>query len=70
VHKMSDLIKSVVFAANNLKQTQEIYHSSAASLQETINLNREQIVGLNTELQDIKSILREGFRLPPLSDKD
>jgi hypothetical protein len=71
VHKMTDLIKSVVFAANNLKQTQEIYHASASSLQETINMNRTQIENLSTELQDIKSILREGFRLPPLpSNKD
>lgn len=71
VHKMSDLIKSVVFAANNLKQTQEVYHATATSLQETINMNREQIENLSTELQDIKSILREGFRLPPIvSNKD
>ena len=70
VHKMSDLIKSVIFATNNLKQTQEIYHASAASLQETINMNREQIENLSGELQDIKSILREGFRLPPQPNKD
>jgi hypothetical protein len=70
LHKMSDLIKSVIFATNNLKQTQEIYHASAASLQETINMNREQIESLSAELQDIKSILREGFRLPPLPNKD
>jgi hypothetical protein len=70
MHKMGDLIKSVVFAANNLKQTQEIYHSSAASLRETIEINREQIEGLTTELQDIKSLLREGFRLPPVPHKD
>jgi hypothetical protein len=70
VHKMTDLIKSVVFAANNLKQTQEVYHASATSLQETINTNRGQIENLSTELQDIKSILREGFRLPLLPNKD
>ena len=65
VHKMSDLIKSVVFATNNLKQTQEIYHASATSLQETINTNQEYIEGLSAELSEIKSILRDGFRLPP-----
>jgi hypothetical protein len=70
MHKMGDLIKSVVFAANNLKQTQEIYHSSAASLRDTIEINREQIEGLTSELQDIKSLLREGFRLPPVPHKD
>ena len=71
LHRMSDLIKSVVFASNNLKQTQEVYYASATSLQETINANREQIKGLSTELSDIKSILREGFRLsPPPTNKD
>lgn len=70
VHKMSDLVKSVVFATNSLKQTQEVYHASAMSLQETIDMNRDQIEGLSTELQEIKSILREGFRLPPPPAKD
>lgn len=65
LHKMSDLIKSVVFAANNLKQTQEVYHASASSLQETINMNRAYIEGLSSELSEIKAILRDGFRLPP-----
>jgi hypothetical protein len=71
VHKMTDLIKSVVFAANNLKKTQEIYHESAISLQETINVNRTQIEGLSAELMEIKLILRDGFRLPqPLPKND
>ncbi|MFT5656939.1 MAG: hypothetical protein ACI9KN_000208 [Gammaproteobacteria bacterium] len=71
VHKMGDLIKSVILATNNLKQTQEIYHASATSLRETINTNREQIESLSSELSEIKSILREGFRLPaPLINKD
>lgn len=71
VHKMSDLIKSVVYAANNLKQTQEVYHACATSLQETISLqetnstDREHIERLSAELSEIKSILRDGFRLPP-----
>jgi hypothetical protein len=70
VHKMGDLIKSVVNATQNLKQTQEIYHTSAMSLQETININREQIETLSSDLNDIKSVLREGFRLPPLPSKN
>lgn len=70
VHKMSDLIKSVVFASNNLKQTQEIYHASAISLQETINTNREYIEGLSAEFSEIKTILCSGFRLPPPNNKD
>jgi hypothetical protein len=65
VHKMGDLIKSVIFAADNLKATQELYHNSAMTLQQTITTNREQIDNLSDEMESIKHILREGFRLPP-----
>lgn len=65
VHKMSDLIKSVIHATDNLKMTQEIYHDSALSLQQTISVYQQQIDNLNDEMESIKGILREGFRLPP-----
>jgi hypothetical protein len=65
VHKMGDLIKSVIYAADNLKATQELYHNSAMTLQQTITANREQIDNLSDEMESIRHILREGFRLPP-----
>jgi hypothetical protein len=65
LHKMGDLIKSVIYAADNLKATQELYHNSAMTLQQTITANREQIDNLGDEMESIKHILREGFRLPP-----
>ena len=65
IHKMGDLIKSVILAADNLKATQELYHNSAMTLQQTITANREQIDNLGNEMESIKHILREGFRLPP-----
>ncbi|MDH3386956.1 MAG: hypothetical protein OEN02_03540 [Gammaproteobacteria bacterium] len=64
VHKMSDLIKSVIHATHNLKMTQEVYHDAAVTLQQTITANRQQIDNLTDELEGIKTILREGFRLP------
>ena len=64
VHKMSDLIKSVIHATDRLRSTQETYHDAALSLQQTIFTNQQQIEHLGTELEDIKLILREGFRLP------
>ncbi len=64
VHQMSDLVKSVIHAADNLKRTQEVYHDSALTLQQTIAANRRQLDELHAELEDIKQILREGFRLP------
>ena len=64
VHKMSDLIKSVILAADKLRQTQETYHDAAITLQQTIAVNQQQTDRLAVELAQIRQILREGFRLP------
>ncbi len=69
VHKMSDLIKSVVNAADKLKVTQDTYYEAAVGLQQTISANQQQIEKLGDEMASIKHILREGFRLPP-SDRE
>ncbi len=65
VHKMSDLIKSVIHAADHLRATQETYHDSAVTLQQSIGAYRQQMDDLGREIEDVKTILREGFRLPP-----
>ena len=64
VSKMSDLIKSIIVAADNLKMTQETYHDAAMTLQQTIGANHQQMENLSGELDAIKQLLREGFRLP------
>ena len=61
---MSDLIKSVILATNKLKQTQETYHDAAITLQQTIIANQQQPDRFAGELEQIRHILREGFRLP------
>jgi hypothetical protein len=70
VHRLSDLIKSVIVATDRLKQTQETYHDSAITLQQTIAANQQQADRFVDELQQIRQILREGFRLPPERAKD
>jgi len=65
VHKLSDLIKSVILAADRLKQTQDTYHDAAVTLQQMIETQPQQADRFALELEDIKRILREGFRLPP-----
>ena len=70
VNKMSDLIKSVILATNSLKNTQDTYHDAAMTLQQTIAANREQINSLGTELNEIKQLLREGFRLPNADEEN
>jgi hypothetical protein len=69
VHKLSDLIKSVILAADRLKQTQDTYHDAALTLQQTIETNQQQADRFALELENIKRILREGFRLPPGHDQ-
>jgi hypothetical protein len=69
VHKMGDLIKSVIHATDKLKQTQDTYHDAAMTLHQTINTNQHQIDQLVDEIHGIKRILRDGFRLP-LADKE
>ncbi len=59
VNKMADLIKSVIHAADKLKNTQEIYHGSALTLQETISLNQGQISHLSSDMSEIKSLLTQ-----------
>ena len=64
VKKMSDLVKSVVVAADNLKMTQEVYHDAAMNLHNNIAAQQQQLETLGSEMNDIKRILRQGFRLP------
>lgn len=65
VHDMSDLIQSVNLAADMLKQTQETYQDAAVSLQQTIANNQQQADRIADEMEQIRKILREGFRLTP-----
>ncbi len=64
VERMSKLIKSVIHAADMLKMTQDTYHETAVGLQRSLTSNQQQIDTLSDELESIKNILREGFRLP------
>ena len=62
--RTADLIKAVILAGENLKSTQEVYQASALTLQESISSNQDQMGILFDDMEDIKSLLREGFRLP------
>jgi hypothetical protein len=64
VNQMSELIKSVIHAADKLRATQDTYHETALGLQQMIAVNQEKIESLGSELDSIRHILREGFRLP------
>lgn len=63
-YELEELVKSVRDTVNNLKLTQEVYHESALTLHNNINKSHQQVLQFQGELADIKSVLREGFRLP------
>ena len=69
VHKMADLIKSVIHATDKLKKTQDTYQEAAITLNQTITTNQQQVDQLVDEIHGIKQILRDGFRLP-LTDEE
>jgi hypothetical protein len=62
VNKMGDLIKSIIHATDNLKNTQKIYHASALTLKETISSNQEQINHMSINLSEVKSLLADNIK--------
>ena len=78
VLRMGSLVDSVIQASDKLRATQDTYHEAALELRQAIGSNhqvivdlqlaigasQQQIETLGTELEGIKQILREGFRLP------
>jgi hypothetical protein len=67
-NRMAGLIKAVIMAGDKLKSTQEVYQDSALSLQQSISSNQQQMGILFDDMAEIKSLLREGFRLPQPED--
>ena len=63
IHQMSGLIKGIIRATEKMNQTQEIYLTSAMTLQQSINNNKQQMDTLTHDISVIKQILRDGFRL-------
>ncbi len=61
--KMEGLIKAIIRSSNKMIDTQEIYHSTAVTLNEVVAAQKAQIEQLTTDISDIKQLLKEGFRL-------
>ena len=54
-----------------MSQTQETYQDSANTLQANIEFHQQMLQNLSGDLQQVKQLLREGFRLPNLpADSD
>jgi hypothetical protein len=64
INQMSGLIKGIIRATEKMTETQEIYHSSATTLMQSINSNKQQMDKLSGDIVTIKKLLRDGFRLP------
>ncbi len=69
--KLGELIKSLVLVTDKMSQTQETYQDSANTLQANIEFHQQMLQNLSGDLQQVKQLLREGFRLPNLpADSD
>ena len=64
--KLGELIKSLVLVTDKMSQTQETYQDSANTLQANIEFHQQMLQNLSGDLQQVKQLLREGFRLPDL----
>jgi hypothetical protein len=64
VNQMAGLIKGIIRATEKMSETQEIYLSSATTLQQSIEASKSQMDQLSNDITIIKKLLREGFRLP------
>lgn len=58
------LIKAILRSIEKMNDTQKVYHASAVTLNESITHQNNQIAKLNSDINSIKDILKEGFRLP------
>lgn len=71
LNQMGGLIKGLIRATEKMIQTQETYQSSASTLEQSINSNKQQTDKLTSDISEIKQLLRDGFRLPgPPSDQE
>lgn len=64
INQMSELIKGITRATDQMTETQETYQASATTLQTSINNSKQQMDQLCADILTIKQLLREGFRLP------
>jgi len=61
--KMESLIKAIIRSSDKMIDTQEVYHSSAVTLNEIVSAQKIQIEQLTGDITEIKQLLKEGFRL-------
>lgn len=61
--KLEGMIKAIIRSTDRMIDTQEIYHSTAVTLNEVVQSQKVQVEQLTTDITEIKHLLREGFRL-------
>jgi len=61
--KLEGLIKAIIRSSDKMIDTQEIYHSSAVTLNEVVSSQQQQLEQLTSDISDIKQLLKDGFRL-------
>lgn len=64
LHEVGNLVKALREAAESMSQTQLEYSEMGRSLNELTGTYAERLGKLSTDIESIKQLLRDGFRLP------
>jgi hypothetical protein len=64
VHQLAELIKSLRQTAGNMKITQQQYLEMGSKVNEITSQYDERVNNMSNDIEEIKEILRQGFRLP------
>jgi hypothetical protein len=64
LHEVGNLVKALHEAANIMSKTQVDFAQAGRSLNALTGNNAESLLRLSSDIEEIKSLLRDGFRLP------
>jgi len=63
LHEVGNLVKALHEAANIMAKTQVDFAQAGRSLNALTGNNAESLLRLSSDIEEIKSLLRDGFRL-------
>jgi ABC-type transporter Mla subunit MlaD len=65
LHEVGNLVKALRVAANVMAKTQTDFSEAGRSLNLLAGSSADRITRLSADIDEIKALLRTGFRLPP-----
>jgi hypothetical protein len=65
LHEVAGLVRSLQQVVTQMQQAQGDYLAAGQGLREVVSAVHQQVLPLGRNIESIKSVLHEGFRLPP-----